>query len=302
MENANSTPRSNRRERKGVLPSGVPFEIYGMTGDDLDTIAKAAEGKKTNWMSDLLKSCVKSVGDVVTPSSAFFDSMLELDLRFILLAIRQLSQRDSKEFIFDYQFPMQNKQRIVETVRFNMEPADFLHKPFKWVLDRMIADYKALQADAGVEVEEADLAEVLLKDGQYAPYPVMYESYNDMLAQHLRHSFTLPDAGTTINYELITHDRATKFSNALGDKKAKYTDLVARYKPTYLYEGNTPSAFMANSKSVSAYDVEKLHIDMREKDAKIDTLVVVESEKKPGLQAQIDVITIPAFFYPSLAK
>lgn len=292
---------SIRKSKEIVALSGIKIGIQSLLGAHQAMITAQAEKKRTDGFENLLYDCIEYIGDKRKPELTLNDikRLLEGDRKLILIKIRQLSNNDNPLFVFDYEFPTEEGQKLKErkTVNFNKE--NFPIKPYYWV--RSEANTESQGLDQPGEESSADRTGWNDSDN----IPVMFTDYSQILEAHLKQEFVLPECGIKVFYNLLTAEETSKYAGKLTKETINsHTQIIMR-SPTYIDEDlsngrEKPVIVPVPLDQVTHIDIEALRKDIMEKEGNVETTVVVQYKQDRSKQSEIDLIAMPAFFFPSL--
>ena len=291
---------ATRKTEEIVLPSGIKARLRSLMGEHQVLISQSDEKKRRNAIDEMLLDCIASLGEKSSLTMQDIEKLFSADRAYALFRIRQLSNKTSDKFVFDYEFPVdangsRRKQRYI--VEFNKK--DFPARPYFWVWEKMKADYKAankLERDLTEEQEE----EILEK----TDFPEMFTSYEDIREKYFEQICTLPESGVAVHWYILDGESEKKFAANKKAKDVNSHDQIVLRKPVYEEEDYKPGAVMPNVplNKLSLEDIEALREDIMKKEANIETSVVIQYREDAGVQTSLNLITVPAFFFPSLAK
>ena len=206
------------------------------------------------------------------------NGLLVYDRKKILLELRNFSLRHRREegkedFKFTYEFPVrQGKQQKFEySVTFNDD--SFPMKPYGFCQDAM------------------------KQKGMVTLNSPVFESYQQILP-FCSPQIMLSGFGT-VEITLVTFETEQLF----GTMKKGDVDLNTRllmHMPKVLQEDDKP-AINLNIDRTKYSVLDRLESFCSEKDARLDTSIVVQSLDYEDERQSVDLITIPDFFFPSLA-
>ena len=289
-----------REEKTFVTLSGVEITISELIGEHQVLISKQDAGQRSKGFLKLLKDCISKIGSKTGAEITEKDinMLLEGDRRQILWELRKLSNPDDKEFVFDYEFPVQGGKKLKQRCDVSIDAENFPSKPYKWVREQMVSEYAN---DFGIVVSE--MAE---QDKQLAlknDIPVMYPTYEEMLETNRIQTVTLPRSGQEVTYELVTTEMSEKLAKVVTAESVTSHTQLELHRPRYKAKnGKEQATFMQlDLNRLMLKDIECLRKHILETEGSIDTTVVVKHESNSSLVQQIDLVSLAAFFFPSLA-
>lgn len=282
-----------------ILPSGVKATIKGLEGKHQEMITNQDDKKRLEGFKTMLWDCIVSIGNVSNISENYIDKITSFDRKFILWRIRKLSNDDNPKFVFDYEFPAKNGTKHKERFEIDFDEKSFPTIPSIWVRKKMYDDYASEKNITG-ELSYDEKSEAILGD-----FPVMYDSYDEMLNEHYQKTITLPECQVEIFWHLSTGEDEDKLSKIPNYKNSSHTQFhmrtpkfinkeLSEIKKKEIIE-RVPINDLCNQ------DVEFLRRNIMETEGNVDSLVVVQSKKDTSLMTQIDLLQTPAFFFASLA-
>ena len=200
---------ATRKTEEIVLPSGIKARLRSLMGEHQVLISQSDEKKRRNAIDEMLLDCIASLGEKSSLTMQDIEKLFSADRAYALFRIRQLSNKTSDKFVFDYEFPVdangsRRKQRYI--VEFNKK--DFPARPYFWVWEKMKADYKAankLERDLTEEQEE----EILEK----TDFPEMFTSYEDIREKYFEQICTLPESGVAVHWYILDGESEKKSKN-----------------------------------------------------------------------------------------
>lgn len=219
------------------------------------------------------------VGDETNITEEFILTLLSEDRKAILVNSRQFTVMNPEEFKFEYEFKGDYTLEVGPdnegkfTTQAFQECREELNIPVPEFPVKPYADAKAW------------------KDLQYKDIPKKYE-------------VELPRSGKTATWELTTVEMEGRMM-ASKKKVSSHTQLEAR-KASYLggEKGTTPMVLTLDNEHLA--DIEAIRRDIMDKEAKVDTVVILSHPHKDKVAEQykyvhVDLLSVPAFFFPSQA-
>lgn len=292
---------NTRRTQVKVLPSGVEIEMMNLIGEHQALITNSDEKKRKTAIDEMLLGCVKRIGDKTHITLTDIERLLSQDRAWALFELRQFSNRRSQNFIFDYEFPVdENGNRRKQRYEVIFDKKDFPQRPYYWVVEKMIDDYKEENKKPSNYTLSIDELNNLWEN----EYPIMYSSYDEMLSKYKEQEVLLPDSGVKVIWTLLDGEREKKYSQNVNSKKVTSHDQLLQRNPLYISEDYIQGKPMPSLpiNVISQDDIETLREDILTKEANIDTTVVVQYKNDINSIVQLNLISLPAFFFPSLAK
>ncbi|RUP38222.1 MAG: hypothetical protein EKK63_12645 [Acinetobacter sp.] len=291
----------SRKEGTSVLPSGVQASYRSLTGKHQEQITINDEDKRRAGIDNILVDCLISIGDDTEVTLKKVQALLVEDRKALLFALRQLSNQENKEFRFEYEFPTQGGKKMKDAYKVNFTKDDFPVTPYKWV---RTAIEKKYMEERGIESEK-DLTDTDKTAILNEELPVLFTSYEEMLKEHKMQELELPECKVRVKYQLLDGVRELEFIKTLKKDTISSHTYLSQRKPKYL----DPEKLKAEKEvwldvpfgELGIPDIEALRKHMKDTEANVETTVVVQYKDNPAIQAQVDLVSTPAFFFPSLA-
>lgn len=286
-----------------VLPSGIEIELQALKGKHQEDISINDESKRREAIDTMLYECLVSIGDNKNLTLKDIQAMLSEDRKEALMALRQLSNNNNPNFRFKYEFPTQHGKRLEDTYEVIFDKEDFPKKPYSWVLEEMKKQHIANNDMADDTVLSDDEIDAVIKTND--KFPIMFTDYSEILSTYGKQRLVLPDSGLTIVYNLLDGKTESNYTKNLKSNKISSHTYIsmrdAKYlQPEKLEEGKEIPIILPLGE-LSIEDIEFLRGEMRKIEADIHTTVVVQYKSDASIQAQVNLIATPAFFFPSLA-
>lgn len=291
-----------RRKQELVFPSGVKFGMLSLLGEHQRLITEQDEKKRRSAIDDMLLSCISYIGNKEKVTKEDIENLLSMDRAYALFELRKFSNKRSPNFVFDYEFPVDktgNRRKQRYEVIFDKK--DFPTRPYSWVLDVMAKEYIEKNGITSDTLED-EVVEDLCKNVEL--FPVIYDSYQEMLSIHKYQKTKLEDSNVEVSWQLLDGKYEKVYSINNSSKRAtSHTQLLLR-KPTY-----NDGTFKEEQKlpdlpldRLSYDDIEQLREEILKREANIETSVVIQYKEDASSIVQLNLISVPAFFFPSLAK
>lgn len=282
-----------------VLPSGIQAELRGLQGKHQAMITINDEAKRRKGIDTMLKESIVRLGNKTDIVLADVKNLLSADRKALLFELRQISNNHDRNFVFDYEFPTKGGKKLKQRYEVDFINEQFPTKPYFWVAEKMVAAYKAENSIEGA------LDDVETKEALAAEIPVLFEDYNEILELASR-NLKLPECGVTVFWNMLDGEQETRFAKLLGAKEANITshEQIKMRRPTYIPEeakGNENAKSAVPLDQLSLIDIEALRRDIMSKEGDVDSFVVVQYKGDSTIQAQVDLLSTPAFFFASLA-
>lgn len=274
------------KEHKFVLPSGVEMVVRSLTGKDQGTITKQNDSTATDKFNQMLADCTISIGNDSNITKKNIERMLEKDRKYALVELRQFSLRYKDVFKFNYEWPITGGKKEIQPYEVSFSRDSFPVVAYKWVRDRVDSikkenpDYNAIE------------------------FPVMYESYKDMLDENLiQHFFT--EDGQKVEWNICTCEDEARFSGLRKQDLDINVHLKMRNPKVVLVgtytQDNKEIKHSWNFDNADIYDVEAFRTKYKEIEADIDTSLTIQHQTDSNRVARVDLIGTIDFFFPSQA-
>lgn len=283
------------RTKESVTPSGVPFTVRSLKGKDQSIITNLSTGKTNhNKFNTMLSGALLKVGDVEGHhlNVEFVSKMLSNDRKFMLVTLRQHTLGYQELFNFNYEWPLQKGAKDKEvheySVRFNHE--NFPVTPYRWMAE-YLADKKKKDNDDTVY------------DGHVNQFPILFESYDALIEKHCEIEGTFSGTEVRFKYNLLTGEIEARHSGKSDDQFDVNTALEIRH-PQYWGEANNQSKgtwFDFDVKETDLIWVEYLRKHLRVEEGRVNTTITIEHQTNKSREATVDLVSTPAFFFPSQA-
>ena len=282
-----------------VLPSGIEAELQGLQGKHQAMITINDEAKRRKGIDQMLKESIVRLGNKTEIVLQDVKNLLSADRKALLFELRQISNNHDRNFIFDYEFPTKGGQKLKQRYSVDFVKDQFPVTPYHWVASKMIATYKAENSIDG-KLTDSEKKEALSAD-----IPVMYEDYSEII-EMAKNELVLPECGVKVYWQMLDGEQETRFAKLLSVKEAEITshEQIKMRRPTYIPEqakGNEDAKAAVPLDQLSLIDIEALRKDIMSKEGDVDSFIVVQYKNDSSIQAQVDLVSTPAFFFASLA-
>lgn len=275
------------REHEFVLPSGVKCKVRSLKGKDQGTITKQDKVGDVTVFNKMLSDCILALGDKTLVTEKDVSRMLINDRKFALVELRQFSLRYKEIFEFDYEWPVEKSgKKEVSKHKIQFTDDNFPAKPYAWVAKKI------------AETSEEDM-EIVKSNGD--KFPVMYESYKDMLENERTMIFETED-GDQIEWQCATGDDETAWANV--SKSQLDVNVTLKMKNPKLLlstkEGGVAKV-KYNIEEADIIDVEAFRKITKETEGDIDTFLTIKHPNNDSVRERIDLVGTVDFFFPSQA-
>lgn len=283
------------RIKESVLPSGVPFAVRNLIGDDQDDLTRTSKKGETAQatFNKMLANAMRRLGskdDTITPKD--IAGMLSNDRKFALVTLRQHTLNYKPTFEFKFEWPLQKGEKKKEVVDYSI---DFNHenfpvKPYWWV------------REAIAKIKD-DTDPCYQADGHIKSFPKICDSYGDMLATYKENNGIFSN-GIKYKWDLLDGEKEMLYATEVNEDM-RMNLLIAMRSPKYLFvstketQKDTWATFETGK--VDAAILEDLRFEIFDKEGTIDTALVI-SHPTNRTEKRVDLCQLPAFFFPSLAR
>lgn len=279
------------REKESVTPSGVPFIVRNLIGGDQRILSENEKGG--NGFNVMLAGALLKLGDVegdkITP--AFVERMLANDRRFALVTLRQHTLKYNPVFNFNYEWPLEqgSRDKDVQEYEVNFNQESFPCIPYYWVREEI------------EKIKEKNPDYDVIKDG----FPKMFESYEQVIEKRTI-TGTLPESEEEYEWYMLDGTTERNFQKVLTvDNITSNTQLeMRRVKVKWINDTKKnakPVLVNFDIDSADMLDVEHIRKEIRGKEGLIDTWLTIRNQTNARKETRVDLVSLPAFFFPSQA-
>jgi len=293
-----------RKSTTKVLPSGIEVELLSLTGKQQKDLTINDESKRKNAIDNMLLDCTGRIGSKTTVTPKDIEKLFSEDRKYMLFELQQFSNDYDPEFRFAYEFPTKDGKKLKDTYIVMFTKEDFPKRPYKWVMDEMIRLHKEKnEIAADVELDEDQLKMILIKE----EYPVMFtDTYDEIIEKYKQQKTKLKECGVEVVWNVldgIAEKENAKFTNEKKMSSHTYfQNRDCKYLDPESLEKGKEIPINVPYDDVSTNDLEQLRETMLDFEASIETNVVVSYKGDTSMQANLNLVTVPAFFFRSLAK
>jgi len=291
-----------RKSGNYVTPSGIQVGLLSLLGRHQALITNQSDKKRLTGFEELLFDCIEFIGEKTKAelTKADISRLLEPDRKAILFQLRQLSNGDDRKFIFDYEFPTEDGKKLKERKVVDFTDQNFPVKPFYWTRERMISDYIE-KHEITHELSVTETEKALAGD-----FPIMFDNYREITEKYFNQEFVLPECGVKVNWNLLTAEESAKFQGVLTEESVNSHTQILMHTPKYVDEElsvgrDKPVVQPVPLDKLTLKDIEALRHEIMSKEASVDSTIVVQYRNDTRKQQQLDLVSMPAFFFPSLA-
>lgn len=307
---------ASRRTSSHVTLSGIEVGLQSLVGVWQKELTQANDTKRRDAFDEMLLDCITYIGTKTKAELTLSDirKLFREDRKDILFEIRQLSNKRNPEFVFDYEFPTKNKQKYKQRTVVIFDPESFPRTPYKWVREKMYVNYavkNGLFEHPDADSLEALPTDVVLtkeqkKQALLAEIPVMFQSYDEIVQKHKRNRFRLPECGVEVVWNITDGEAERKNQKIINpDDVSSHTQIqVTDAKYVTYQKGSTGEVEVLVTlplDRMDTLDIEGLRREIMETEGHIETTVVCQYGDNASMQANVDLVTTAAFFFPSLA-
>lgn len=282
--------------KESVTPSGVKFSVRNLIGEDQDLLTKQMNKGDSGAFNEMLSNALQSLGNLeknrITPKVA--SSMLSNDRKFILLTLRQHTLDYKEMFEFKYEFALRQGHNAKEVYDYEVKLTheNFPVKPYYWMREHL----DKLSREDGT-------GEFVRPDGHIIPFPELYPSYDEMLAEN---KFVIVDAlpkcGLKVRWELLDGLIERQFSEVMKNDM-RVNLMIDMRKPKYSFmKDGKEQWIMFDASKQHVIDLECLRSDIQDKEGNVDTSLTIQHPDDPARQQRVELIALPVFFFPSLGR
>lgn len=292
-----------RKKGTRVLPSGIECELLSLQGKQQHDLTINDEAKRKDAIDNMLLECTARIGSNTSVSMADIMNLFSEDRKFMLFELQQLSNSYDPNFIFAYEFPTEGGKKLKQIYEVVFDKEDFPRVPYKWVLEAMITQYKEKNSIAADETLDKETIDKIIFDAE--EFPILFNNYSEIITKYKTNKTVVKESGVTMVWNILDGNAekenmkmdTTKISSHtfFQNRNCKYLD------PESLIAGKEIPMLIPYDK-VSSNDLEQLRSAILDFEASIETSVVVKYKNDNSKQANVNLITTPAFFFPSLAR
>ena len=290
------------RVKKSVTPSGCPFSVRALKGKDQELISKInPDGSgDTSGFNKMLAGALLTLGKwsgsgEITPKKV--GNFLSNDRKFMLVVMRQHTLNYQKEFQFNYEWPLEKggKEKEVQEYSVNFTHKNFPVEPYYWVKE-------------AIEKEKKDNPNYEHPDGHIIPFPAVEPDYLSMIEKYTVVEGEFKLSKQKFKWELLDGNKERKYAGVPMSDLHINTPLIQRNPKVYWAEvgdtqtgGKKPAWINFDTSEADVLDLEQYRKDIKNKEGNIDTLLTIQHQTNSLRQVRVDLVTIPAFFFPSQA-
>jgi hypothetical protein len=287
------------RIKESVTPSGVAFSVRALTGYDQNTISKKNDNPGDQF-NKMIMDCLMSLGTLSKDMIKIqhVEKLLTNDRKFILVTLRQFSLKFQKEFKFKFEWPLRKGSKVkeVEEREVTFDEKSFPIVPYKWMIDKISA--------IGIENETVELEtdKKAIPDGFAFNYPVLYESYDQMLAENKIVKGTFPEGGANYQFELLDAAKEKVWSPVLSNEDDIVVNMmIEMHSPKIEMKtkdgGALLTKFEPGSVNSDILDVEHIRKHIKDVEGAVDTSLTIQHFTDVTRVKRVDLVTLVDFSF-----
>lgn len=281
------------RIKQSVTPSGVKFAVRNLIGADQDLLSEGKNTAEKSSFNEMLHSTLRLLGDKHQSSITLKDveNLLSIDRKFILITLRQHTLNYQEKFSFVYEWPISegqnNKEKFSYEIKFNND--NFPVIPPYWMRDFIEAE-KAKAEEKKEEYKKPDGHDVL--------FPVLFNTYAEMLAQYSVFQGTFPETGEKYKWSFLNGATEMRWSEAVRSKPRVNMAIEMR-NPLISYMDDKWTMFETQRADILL--LEHLRGEIKDKEGDVDTFLAIRHPNDMKRETRVDLVGLPVFFFPSQA-
>lgn len=254
-----------RLKKDIILLSGIPCTIQEMTGESEFFLTNEKYKKKGKGLISLMTDCILSIGDSTTITDNDIKRMLSGDRKKALIEIRQLSNDSDPEFNFKYEFATVGgaREKFEYNVLFNNES---------------------------------------FPDKKYAN---QYKNLSEIVRK-IR--FVLPRSKQIVEWTMLDVQTESEHDALYDTENRSSLTMLEMRNPTYILEDTNNDGvkverpMQVDLKKLNWKDIDHLRKNVLDTEGSVDTLYTIAHKTDKEKEVRIDLLSVPAFFFPSLGN
>ena len=135
-------------------------------------------------------------------------------------------------------------------------------------------------------------------DGHIIPFPALFETYEEMLEKYQYFEGKLPLSEQEYRWKFIDGTVERKWLGVLQDNPRINMVIEMRSPQVKFLDGKY---MMFETPDAEILDLEHLRAEMKDKEGDINTFLTIQHQTDPHRQQRVDLLQVPAFFFPSQA-
>jgi hypothetical protein len=208
--------------------------------------------------------------------------------------LRQFSLDYQETFDFDYEWALKDGHRQKQDYTVNFTPEDFPFTPYAWVREA----YDQAVANAR-EKAESDGREFTEDERWRIPIPDLYQDYQTVLEKK-KYVVELPRSGAKVRMELLDGVGETHLIQMPDEDQSSHTPIKLRNPQVLEMKEGKEREYSLNLDKLSIKDISFIRKTFRDLEGDIDTSMVIANQKDPNQTVRVNLIALPAFFFPSV--
>lgn len=254
-----------RLQKEITLLSGIKCTIQEMTGESEFFLTNEKYKAKGKGLIALMTDCILSIGDKTTITDNDIKRLLSGDRKKALIEIRQLSNDEDPVFNFKYEFASTGGIREKFEYSYQFDEKSFPGKNYA-------QQYKNLS-----EIKR-EIEFILPRSQQKVVW-------------------TMLDVDTESEHDCL-HDM---------EGRSSLTMLELRNPMVFFKDKNNDGQEVERSRKVDLKkmnwkDIDSLRKNVLDTEGNVDTLLTIQHKKDKEKEVRIDLLSVPAFFFPSLGN
>lgn len=254
-----------RLKKEITLLSGIKCTIQEMNGESEFFLTNEKYKSNGKGLIALMADCILSIGDRDTITENDIKRLLSADRKKALIEIRQLSNDYDPDFKFKYEFPSTGGKRDKFEYSVIFDEKSFPDKPY------------------AKEKQVANLRDIVRTV-----------------------TFELPRCKKIVEWEMLDVETESDHDAMHDiDNRSSLTMLELR-NPKYIIDDVSGTGekvkrpVAVNLKKLNWKDLDHLRKNILDTEGSVDTLLTIGHKTEKDREARIDLLAVPAFFFPSL--
>lgn len=264
--------KNSQASKTFTLPSGFKATITHMVGRHQRLLTENDGTDFSSRLNQITMDILLKLGDETNITLELVQSLLSEDRKAILVEARQFTVLDPT--VFEFEFEFKGAYTLTDEdggTHHYTECREQLSIPVPEFPVKPYADAEAWQA---------------------LPYKDIPKRYK----------VVMPKSGKTACWDLSTVK--TEAAASSGKKIASSHLQLEMRKTSYLGGPNEDTPILLDLDKAHLADIETIRKDIKEKEARVDTLVVLQHPQMDKVSEEykyvtVDLLTQPAFFFPS---
>lgn len=266
--------------RKFTLVSGIEAEVTELFGKHQKILTTKNNMLTGKGVDLVLADCIVRLGSDTDITEAKVKKMLAADRKKALLEIRALSLEYDPTFRFDYEW--EEADKTMSKFSYAVDFAEDQFKEDKYKTIQMVddKDNPGQQVPTLVEIKCAELSE---------------------LAEFKLVHITLPRSKKVVRFNLLDGEAEGRAAIIPASQRSSHTPLEVRRPQEVIKEKEDGEKIWGslNLDKLSFQDITYLRNQINELEGGIDSTLVIQHQAEPNREVKLDILTVPAFFFPS---